>query len=158
MNSIWYNKIQLQVEERMENLHKKDFKFYRVDYFLSLAQKVDELSSSCIECKMLKQKIENTTNNLDTLLSGEIALRKEYELKLDEIEKHVRKVHGVYPKQYFLYLYTFVGVLTGIVLGFLISKITNFVDIKAGLIFGFTIGLIFGRVWGHYKEKNSVTI
>ncbi len=158
MNSIWYNKIQLQVEEKMENLHKKDFKFYRVDSFLSLAQKVDELSSNCVECKMLKHKIENTTNNLDTLLSGEIALRKEYELKLDEIEKHIRKIHNIYPKQYFLYLYTFVGVIAGLLLGFFASKIINIVEIKAGLIFGFTIGLIVGRVWGHYKEKNSITI
>ncbi len=157
MNSIWYNKIQLQVEEKIENLHKKDFKFYRVDYFLLLAEKVDKLSSNCMDCKMLKKKIEDTANELDTLLSGSISLRKEYELKLDEIEKHIRKIHKIYPKQYFLYLYTFLGILGGISLGVLAAVIVN-IDYKTALIFGFTAGLLIGRIWGKYKENGSETI
>ncbi len=158
MNSIWYNKLELQIEEKLETLHAKDAKFYRVDYFLKLAKEVDRLSSKCVECKILKNNIEYTADDLDRLLSGQISYRKEYERKLEEIDKHLRKTHNIYPKQYFLYLYTFLGMLGGLILGFLISMIFSQSYLKVSLLIGFTIGLFAGRIWGKVQEKKHNTI
>ncbi len=158
MDSIWYNKIQLQVEEKMATLHAKDFKFYKVDYFLALAKEVDRLSSNCVDCNMLKSKIENVANGLDETLSGTISLRREYEKQLSEIEKHISKIHKIYPKQYFLYLYSFLGIVAGLILGAAISFLIDAKFLKLGVILGFTIGLIVGRILGQVKEKQHHTI
>jgi hypothetical protein len=54
--SVWYDKIEIQIDENIEKLYKKDYKFYQVDTFLKLAKKIDEFSVDCIECKSLKKK------------------------------------------------------------------------------------------------------
>jgi len=152
--SIWYKKVELQIIEKNEKLYKKDFKFYQVDTFLKLAKKTDEFSSSCRDCKLLKQKVEEVSENLDTYLSGEIASRRSYEKILNEISDHIKKIHKVYPKQYNLYTFSFFGIITGLVLGWLVAWLINENYVKGGLILGFVIGLLAGRIIGKIRDKN----
>lgn len=151
--SIWYNKIEIEIEQKSENLHAKDLKFYQVDRFLKLAKRIDKLSVECKECKFLKQQIEETAGSLDVLLSGEIALRKKYENKLTELDKHLRKAHQIYPNQYFLYLYSFVGIAGGLLLGAVIGLILDAGYTKTSVILGFAIGLAVGRIYGKLQDS-----
>ncbi len=151
--SVWYDKIEIQVDKNIEKLYKKDYKFYQVDTFLKLAKKIDEFSVDCIECKSLKKKAEDVSENLDTYLNGEIALRRRYEKTLNEIGNHVKKVHKVFPKQYNLYSFSFFGIIAGMGLGWLITWLIDDTYLKGGLIFGFTIGLIVGRIIGKIRDK-----
>jgi len=151
--SIWYDKIEIQISENSEKLYKKDIKFYQVDTFLKLAKKVDEFAPSCTTCKMLKQKIEEVSENLDEYLSGEIAERRKYEKILNEISDHVKKVHKVFPKQYNLYSFSFFGIAAGLVVGWLSAYLVDETYVKGGLIFGFVVGLIAGRIIGKIRDK-----
>ncbi len=151
--SVWYDKIEIQVDENIEKLYKKDYKFYQVDTFLKLSKKIDELSVNCIDCKSLKKKAEDISENLDTYLRGEIALRKSYEKTLNEISDHVKKVHKVFPNQYNLYSFSFFGIIAGMGLGWLITWLIDETYLKGGLIFGFTIGLIVGRIVGKLRDR-----
>jgi hypothetical protein len=151
--SVWFDKIKIQVDENFEKLHKKDFKFYQVDTFLKLAKKVDEFSSDCIDCKSLKRKIEEASENLDFYLNGEISSRRSYEKILNEISKHIRKTHKVFPKQYNLYSFSFFGIIAGLFLGWLIALLIDETYLKGGLILGFTVGLIAGRIVGKIRDR-----
>lgn len=152
--SVWYDKIEIQIIENNEKLYKKDFKFYQVDTFLKLAKKTDEFSPTCVDCKLLKRKVEDVSENLDTYLNGEIASRRSYEKILNEINDHVKRIHKIYPKQYNLYLFSFLGILAGMGVGWLIAWLFDENYVKGGLIFGFVIGLIAGRIIGKVRDNN----
>lgn len=152
MESVWYKKIENKVLEQNEQLYKKDFRFYQVDVFLKLAKKVDEFNS-CKTCKQLKSQIEEVAGNLSDYLKGDVGSRRNYERKLNEISKHIKVVHKIYPKQHNLYTFSFYGIASGLGLGALIAYIIDKNYIEEGLIIGFTIGVIVGRIIGKIKDK-----
>lgn len=151
--TVWYKKIENQIMDQNERLHKKDFRFYHVDTLLQISKKIDEFSVDCPTCKQLKPNIEEISENLYGYLKGDVSSRKNYETKLEELNTHLRKVHKIYPKQFNLSLYSFVGVVAGLLIGWLIALLIDKTFLKQGLIIGFTFGLIIGRVYGKLKDN-----
>ncbi|MEN8123327.1 MAG: hypothetical protein ABFS35_23520 [Bacteroidota bacterium] len=151
--SLWYKKLEKTVLEENEKLYKRDFKFYQVDSFLKAAKKVDRFASQCTSCKESKSISEDIAENLFDYLKGDVKSRRIYEKKLDTMNKHLRKEHSIYPKQYFISLYSLMGVLGGLLLGAFISYITIPGFMKQSLLFGFVAGLIAGRILGKIKDK-----
>lgn len=150
--SLWYKKIRITVEEEGEKLYKKDFKFYQVDLFLKFAKKIDVLNAECDECNTIKSDIEQVAENLSHYLKGDIASRKEYERILNRISKHLKKTHGIFPAQFYLYNFSFIGIISGLALGSLSYFIAK-EYLTLGLLSGFTLGLIAGRIIGKIKDK-----
>lgn len=151
--SVWFKKIENQIMVQNERLYKKDFKFYHVDTLIKLAKRVDSFSTDCATCKYLKPNIEEISENLYEYLKGDVISRKKYEKKLDEINDHIRKVHQIFPKQYNLSLYSFLGVAGGLIFGLLIAFLIDKNFVKQGLILGFAFGLISGRIIGKIKDN-----
>jgi hypothetical protein len=90
-------------------------------------------------------KIEKTVNE-----PGET--RREYDRLIYRISKHMQKEHGFYPPYYFSYLYSFFGILAGLVLGYILMKTVSGYSTEM-LSIGFTIGLIPAYIWGFIKDK-----
>jgi len=153
LETVWYKKIENRIMEQSERLHKKDFRFYHVDTLLQIAKKIDEFSDNCQTCKHLKPNIEEISENLYEYLKGDVSSRKSYETKFEELNSHIRKVHQIYPKQFNLSLYSFIGVVAGLLIGWLMAISIDETYLKQGLILGFTFGLIIGRVYGKLKDS-----
>lgn len=151
--SLWYKKIEKTITEENEKLYKNDFKFYQVDSFLKIANKIDRFSPHCKSCHKAITVSEDLAENLFEYLKGDVHSRRSYEKKLDKMNKHLRKEHHIYPKQYFISLYSFIGVIGGLLLGAFISYITIPGFMKQSLLFGFVAGLITGRILGKIKDN-----
>ena len=95
-------------------------------------------------------------DNLFDYLKGDVNSRRNYEKKLDAMNKHLRKEHRIYPKQYFIALYSFMGVVGGLLFGAFISSITIPGFMKQSLLFGFVAGLIIGRILGKIKDNKLI--
>lgn len=151
--SIWYKKIEKSIVEETEKLYKNDFKFYQVDTFLKIAKKTDQFSGQCSTCKGFKSEQEELAENLFEYLKGDVKSRRNYEKKLDIMNSHLRKEHNIRPKQFYISLYSFLGVVGGLALGAAVAYLTIPGFIKQSLLFGFVSGLFIGRVWGKIKDK-----
>ncbi len=154
--SLWYKKIEKTIIEEDKKLHKNDFKFYQVESFLRIAKKVDQFAPECKTCSNYKIDSEELTENLFDYLKGDVNSRRNYENKLDVMNKHLRKEHSIYPKQYFISLYSFFGLVSGLLLGALIAFATIPGFLKQSLLFGFVVGLFVGRIWGKIKDKKLI--
>ncbi len=154
--SLWYKKIEKTIIEENEKLYKNDFKFYQVESFLKIAKKVDHFAANCSTCNSSKAVSEELTENLADYLKGDVASRRAYEKKLTVMNKHLRKEHSIYPKQYFISLYSLLGVVIGLLSGALVAYLTIPGFMKQSLLFGFVAGLFIGRIWGKVKDKKQL--
>ena len=154
--SLWYKKIEKDIIDENEKLYKNDFKFYQVESFLKIAKKIDQFAPDCEICKESKKVSEELTLNLYDYLKGDVSSRRKYEKKIDTMNKHLRKVHSIYPKQYFISLYSLLGVVAGLLLGAIVAYATIPGFLQQSLLFGFVLGLFVGRIWGKIKDKNQM--
>ncbi|OQY03274.1 MAG: hypothetical protein B6I20_05345 [Bacteroidetes bacterium 4572_117] len=151
--SLWYKKLEKVIQEENEKLYKNDSKFYQVDSFLKVSKKIDQFSPHCKKCSESKIVSEELAENLFDYLKGDFNSRRGFEKKLDSINKHLRKEHKMYPKQYFISLFSLLGVIGGLLAGLIISYLTLGGFMKQSLLFGFVGGLIVGRIWGKVKDN-----
>lgn len=153
--SLWYQKLEKTAIEQNDLLYKNDFKFFQVDTFLKIAQKIDRFSGECTVCKESKQISEELTENLFEYLKGDLKSRKAFEKKVNAMHDHLRKVHNIYPPSYFTSFYSLLGVILGMLAGALIAYLSIPGFLKQSLLFGFVLGLITGRILGKIKDKNQ---
>ncbi|MCF6240107.1 MAG: hypothetical protein L3J74_02030 [Bacteroidales bacterium] len=153
--SLWYQKLEKTAIEQNDLLYKNDFKFFQVDTFLKVAQKIDRFSDECPVCKESKQISEELAENLFEYLKGDVKSRKAFEKKINAMHDHVRKAHNIYPPFYFTSFYSLLGVVFGLLAGALIAYLTIPGFIKQSLLFGFVIGLVIGRILGRIKDNRQ---
>ena len=151
--SVWYRLLDEQVQEEVKKLYKTDFRFFHVDTFLNYAKTIEGFSGECTECSDFKNNINDLADNLASMISGTVASRRQFEDHLEKIRKHLRLVHGIYTKDYMLSLFSFVGIVGGSLLGFIIVLLVNKSMTFEGLIIGAFIGLIIGRIYGKIADK-----
>jgi len=153
--SVWFKKIEIQVNNQKERLHKKDFKFFHVDTFLKDAKKIDAFSTDCPECLKLKSIAEEIASGFPEYINGTVGSRKVYENMLGEISGHLQKKHQEHPDGYFISLYTFIGMFAGLTAGVLFTRIIFGNWIKEGLFIGAFIGTLVGRIYGKITENKA---
>ena len=153
--SLWYQKLEKTTIEKNKLLKKNDFKFFQVDSFLKIAQKIDFFADKCTFCSESKAVSEELTENLEEYLKGDMKSRKAFEKKINAMHDHLRKVHKIYPPQYFISLFSLYGIVIGLLAGALAAYLTIPGFIKQSLLFGFVIGLITGRILGKIKDKKQ---
>jgi len=78
--------------------------------------------------------------------------RREYDRMIGRLSIHMQKEHGFYTPFHFVYLYSFFGMVAGLLLGYLLLKILPQYDWTM-LAVGFSVGLISGYIWGNIKDK-----
>jgi hypothetical protein len=154
-NSVWYKNIENQIIEQKEKLYKRDYRFFHVDTFLLLSKKIDEFSHSCHECKELKATSEYIAANLFNLINDNSLARKSYEEKLEQIRKHLRKTHGILPKEYNTSFFSLIGLVIGLLLGFLVFLFNN-EWLRGGLLIGSAVGLLVGRIYGRILDGKLI--
>ncbi len=155
---VWSKKVKTDIEAQIDDIYKKDYKFYKIDRLERMSERIDEYSDSCSDCETFKIEVEDIVINLTKSLTGSLKLRSDYEKRNEKIVKHLKEVHHLSYKEFFASVYSFVGFASGsIVLGG-ISWLINPDYLVFGLLTCFTIGIIAGRMIGKKKDKEKESL
>ena len=153
--SEWYQQIEENIQKELDKgIKNGDFKFYNVEGFLNLAAKIDKLSHHCPFCQNLQKDIEIYSYDLAYYINNSHKSRKQFEDGQEKIKTHLYKTHGVVTRNYYLSLYTFLGIFIGSLAGFLFYYMLAMDSFKAITLIFAAIGLIIGRILGTRKEKH----
>ncbi len=152
---VWSKNLNNEIELKKEEIFKRDYKFFKIDRLERINERIDVFSDNCETCRNFKTEIEDIVNRLPEFINGSPRKRAEYEKRNDTIVKHLKLKHGLVPEQYYVSVYSFIGLLIGAIL---FGGATYLVEpgfVKWGLLSGFTFGLIIGRILGHQKDKTK---
>lgn len=152
---IWSQGIKRTINKQKENIYKRDFKFFKIDRLEKIAERIDEYSDNCEECENLKKEVEHISNKLSEYINGSLQERSEYEKRSEIIVKHLKDKHGLISPGYYSAVYSLAGFSAGISVFTGIAYLINPVFWKFGLLIGFTLGIIAGRIYGNKKDKQK---
>ncbi len=148
MKSEWLQSIELNLNQQKEKIHKRDQRFFQVDQLLRIAERLDKFSVNCQECKDQKPVLHEISSKLaDTINSGP-SEKREFERKTDPVKKHLKKRHQIFPVYFFVSLYSFLGIASGVVIALLFSLVRPDL-LYHGLVTFIIIGLIVGYFYGN---------
>ncbi len=151
----WSLGIKKEIENKRDKIYKRDFKFFKIDRLVRIAEHVDVFSETCDECKTHKEEIEQITEKLSEFLNGTPRQRGEYEKRSEVLVKHLKEKHNLVQAEYFSAVYALAGFASGLILGGGIFYLIHPDFFKMGLLGGFTIGIISGRIIGKRKDKQK---
>lgn len=151
----WSVGIKRRIEAQKENFYRSDYKFFKVDRLERIAERLDEFSESCESCQKLKSETEDIVERLPEYINGSPGERKAYEKRNDALAEHLRKVHRLYPHNYFISIYSLAGFAAGIILAGGLSLLFFPEFLFHALITGFLLGLFAGYFYGASIDKEQ---
>jgi F0F1-type ATP synthase assembly protein I len=157
MENNWSQEIEDELTFKIESMSRSKTSFLNVRLLNLSAKKVDEFSTTCPHCSACKSKYHSWVNQLDVLLESETE-RKIYEAQLMEIVSHLEKQHQIKSKRYYTALYTFLGLMTGAIVGFILDWFINKEFLSFLGLYGALIGLIAGRITGWLVDKKKIKL
>lgn len=148
----WSEEINTQVDNKLEGINNKDFRFFRIAEFKRNISRIDTFSSTCPSCKTELQDISEVVESIDVAINNIGKKRKAYDKLISRMAKHIQKEHGFYPPYYFTYYFSFFGLLAGAILGYFLMQINT--ELKLELFcLGIAIGLLPTYILGYVKDK-----
>jgi len=152
---VWSRTIKSKIDDQIDDIYKRDYKFYKIDRLERIAERIDEFSHECEECEALKTEVEDITEKLSEYLQGIPHLRAEYEKRNEKIVKHLQKKHKLAYKEYFAASYSFIGFTIGSIISGGIMWFINPNFVIPTMLMGFALGIIIGRILGKKKDKKN---
>lgn len=153
---VWSKKIQNEIDAQVDDIYKRDYKFYKIDRLERMAVRIDDFSDTCAECEALKSEVEDITSKLTEYLKGVVQMRSEYEKRNEKIVTHLKKAHKLSYKEYYVSSYSFIGFVIGSVVSGSIMWFINPNFVVPTMLMGFAVGLIIGRILGKIKDKEKL--
>ena len=153
LQDSWVVQITKKLEEEKVKINKKDYVFFQLDFIEKFVKHTQKYCRNCEICEANKKEISDIVERMPLYVNNNSADRKELGNKLDEIVKHLKYVHKLQYKGYFLSLFSLIGLVAGILLFGGIAYLINPGFLKYGILGGFTIGIIIGRITGKIKDK-----
>ena len=101
---------------------------------------------------MEKLNVQEVVKTFDQAINVPGKARREYDRLISRLSGHMQKEHGFFPPYYYTYLFSFFGMLAGLVLGYLLMKIFPAWD-YAMLSAGFVAGLLLGYFAGNKRDS-----
>jgi hypothetical protein len=141
VKSKWYDDIAKQVNQLKNTLSEKDYKRYRLNLLIGLAQRVDELSPTCKHCYFFKQAISTLEQNVSNLiLLADKDGMKAHLLTITIIISHLKKQHKLVEEGHYTNLLYPLGATIGVVLGIFMPHIG--IGILIGAVIGIGVGVV----------------
>ena len=150
--SEWTENFENDIKTQIEGIKRLDAGFINVRLLNNSAKKLDELAKECDVCKQFKKDYEELLPEVVKRIE-EPKFRDNYEQKLVDVSKHLEKEHQVMPKNYYTSFYTFIGLLSGLGLGAVITYLIQEDMLYTGLFWGGFAGIVAGRLLGLLKDK-----
>ena len=148
----WSSEIINIIDSKLEGIKDKEIRFYRIDEFKRNIQRTDEFSSGCPYCQKEKMNISDVVKKLDEAINVPGRSRREYDRLIGRLSSHMHKQHGFVAPYYYTYLFSFFGMVAGLLLGYILQKLFPVYNWEM-LLIGFTLGIIPGYFIGNFKDK-----
>ena len=151
--SNWYDGIAKQVDELKATLSEKDYKRYKLNLLLCVAERVSEFSPECGQCQIFQQDISTLTQDVhNTIQLADKQKRKTHLKTIDNIVNHLRKQHKLVTEGYYVGIGMAIGAGLGVALG---AAMPN---IGTGIPIGIGIGLAIGTALDAKAKKEGRVI
>ena len=148
--SQWYNRIVKEISQYQYSLNQKEAKKYKLDLLLRIAKRVDDFSHTCGECQMFQQEITRLTQELSLLVQMPSKEGiKSHTKAINGMVGHLKKVHKLVDKGYYLGIGIGIGMAIGAGLGAAFEKAVG----NPGI--GTAIGIALGVAIGRYLDKKA---
>jgi len=148
----WADEINSKIDSNLVKAREKDLRFFRVDEFKRNIERVDEFSKSCPFCFNQRIDISETVETIYEAIEVPGNARRGYDRLIGRLAKHMRKEHGFFAPYYFSYLYSFIGILSGLIVGFLLYNIFP-ASGEALFSASFVVGIITAYFAGTRKDS-----
>ena len=148
----WATKIIDEIDEKLKGVRDKELRFYRIDELKRNIKRTDEFSSGCPQCQKEKINISETVRKIDEAIKVPGKSRREYDRLISRLAGHMHKQHGFITPYYYTYLFSFFGMVAGLLIGYILQMLFPAQDWEM-LLIGFILGLLPGYFIGTYRDK-----
>lgn len=155
MDKKWTELIQTEIDHQVDKyISVRDYRFYQIGKLKDIAERLELYQGkNCLECKHFKKDLEDVVAKLNERINGSGAKRREYEIKVEKMRKHLQEKHHVYPANYFAYLFAFRFMVGGLLLGIVGSfAVFNFFEWHL-VVVCWGLGMISGYFYGSRKDN-----
>ncbi len=148
----WAEILISKIDLNLEKSREKDLRFFRVDEFKRNVERVDVFSNSCPFCHKHKIDIAEAVENINEAVEVPGKSRREFDRLISRLARHMQKEHGFYAPYYFSYLYAFIGILSGVIIGYVLFRIFP-ASGELLLLVSIMVGIIASYITGTRKDN-----
>lgn len=151
--SSWYAGFEEDVVLKLKGHKRSDLRFFRIDEYLSMAEKIDVLAASCSECQAFRLNMDKQRGILAKAVAQPGRERRELDRLQSRMSDHMRKKHGFFPAFYFTYRYSFFFTVCLLAVAFLAYLFSPATDVWYFFAPAFAAGVISGQVIGGKRDR-----
>jgi len=148
----WSDQVKQVIKTNLGGIKERDLRFFRIDEFIRNIERTEKFYETCPECFKHKNDISAIAGNIREAIKAPGEKRRELDRLTGKISRHMTTAHKFYTPYHFTYLYSFFGMVTGLLLGFFGTKVYPSEDWIA-LVIGFIAGLLTGQFIGAKKDR-----
>ena len=149
-NRDWQNGIAKQINELKSRITDKDYKKFKLNLLLCVAQRVAEFSTGCGHCMSHQQDVVTVTRDLPNLIQiNDKKGRKAYHKTLNRIIGHLQKQHKLVTEGYYMGIVMAIGTSFGVTIG----AVTD--NVGSGIPIGVGVGVAIGAALDAKAKKEG---
>lgn len=141
-----------KIEESLKDVREKDLRFFRIDEFKRNLERVGDFADKCAHCNKFIVDINEAVEKIDETVQTPGKERRSYDKLIARLSRHMQKEHRFFPPYYFSYLFSFFGIVIGLLFGAAVMKLWFPANYNAVWI-GFSVGVVIAYIWGSVKDK-----
>ncbi|MFC2006391.1 hypothetical protein ACFLVG_05530 [Chloroflexota bacterium] len=151
--SNWYDGIAKQIYQLKDTLNENNYKKYKLNLLLCVAERVAQLSPECGQCQIFQQDISTLTQDVGNIIQVTHKDKRKAHLKtINSIIGHLRKQHKLVTEGF----YAGIGMVFGSAIGVALGAATD--TIGGGIPIGVGVGMALGAALDAKAKKEGRVI
>ena len=146
--------INTALEENKTRIYKKDFNFFNVGFVSSLAKASIREECSCEVCRANVEKLAFLANSYPDMIARGEEGKRNFEDSIEKISNHLIKNHGYAKAGWYKALYSFVGIVAGLLVATIVVFLILADNANSKSIFLLILGIamLAGYILGSIKD------
>ncbi len=133
-NDNWLDSVKKQIAQLRGTISDKDYKKFKLNTLLCIAERVAQFSNECAQCHMLQQDVTTLGQDVGNLVySANIAGQRRYRKSMDKIVRHLEKQHKIVREGYYMGFMIAIGSGLGVALGAVMDNVGSGIPIGVGI-------------------------
>lgn len=141
------------LEEKVDRVPRSQAVIFNFQVIPRLGKLLSDKASSCSECRMYWQKLQESTQHIDQFFDDGNSYSKDFEKVADLCMQHLKQTHSIRPKGYVLSKYVASGMGIGVLLGAFVALLVPSLELKGLVLSGWVLGMMLGYYGGVRKER-----
>jgi len=152
----WAEEINSKIDVNLEKSREKDIRFFRIDEFKRNVARVDEFSKLCPFCHKNKIDIAEAVETIQEAVEVPGKSRRDFDRLISRLARHMQKEHGFYAPFYFSYIYAFIGIVSALIVGYVLYKMF---PVYGEVLFlaSIMVGIVTAYFAGSFKDSKIRT-